>query len=82
MNKNETFEITDEVIEMIVNKYDEIGLEHGYDHILIAFKEIHERGIKELKDRIYAKNPYNFLAIMGKCTDDSPRTIQRICNKK
>ena len=80
----ETFDITDDVINYILSKFDEIGLDpqKGYDRIEIAFKRIHKESIEGLKDRIYNENPYDYLSIMDRCTDDSPRTIQRICYKK
>ena len=80
MNKNETFEITDEVIEMIVKKYDEIGLAHGYDRILIAFKEIEKRGIRELYDRMFKQFPYSANSKTALSTDASPAKIRRFVN--
>ena len=80
--KEEYVDITDDVIAYVVGRYDEIGKEKGYDKVLIDFKKIHEQGIQTLKDRIFSQNPYNYLSIMERCTDDSPRTIQRICYKK
>ena len=80
----ETIDITDDVIGFIFAKYDEIGLDplKGYDRIEIAFKKIHQKGITGLKDRIYKEHEFDYLSVMTTCTDDSPRTIQRICNKK
>lgn len=81
-NENEIFEITDDVVELIVKKYDEIGLDphKGYDKILIAFKEIERRGIKELYNRMYKQFPYTANSKTALSTDASPAKIRRFVN--
>ena len=86
-NENETYNITEDVIAFIVGKYDEIGLEHiapdrvrGYDKILIAFKEIERRGIRELYARMWKQFPYDTNHKTALSTDASERKIRRIVN--
>lgn len=86
-NENETFDITEDVLAFIVTKYDEIGLEEivpnklrGYDKIRIAFKEIEQRGIRELYDRMYKQFPYNANSKTAISTDASDRKIRRLVN--
>ena len=78
MNEHEVYvDITDDVVAYIVSKYDEIGVER----ILIAFKEIERRGIRELYARMYKKFPYNANSKTALSTDASERKIRRIVNK-
>ena len=85
MEKNtfKTFNVTDEVIEFIIQKYDEIGLDpdKGYDRILIAFHEIEQRGILALFDRMYKKFPYTAMSKTEKCVDSERTKIKRIVYK-
>ena len=75
-NRNETIDITDDVIAFIVCKYDEIGVER----ILIAFKKIEKRGIQELYDRKYKIFPYSANYETSLSTDASQAKIRRIVN--
>ena len=82
-NENETFEITDDVIEFIFSKYDEIGLdpEKGYDKILITFKKIESEGIRGLYERMWKKYPYSANSKTAESTDACERKIRYIVNK-
>jgi len=77
-----TIDITDDVITYVIGKYDEIGKLNGYDRILIAFKEIEKRGIRELYFRMYKQFPYDANSKTARSTDASPAKIRRFVNKK
>ena len=83
-NENETFDITEMVVEkafkILLNTCRLKGVK--CDKIDFSFKRFEHLFIRKWKDLMYNEFPYSYNSNMAKCTDISARKIRDICNKR
>ena len=83
-NENETYDITDAVVEKAFKIILVVCRIKGVkcDRISFSFREFERKFIRKWSDLMYKEFPYNYNRKMTMSTDVSDRTISRIINKK
>ena len=83
-NENETYDITDFVVEKAFKILLVVCRIKGVkcDRIAFSFRDFERKFIRKWNDLMYKDFPYNYNSKMARSTDVSERKIRDICNKK
>lgn len=81
-NENETYDITDAVVEKALKILLVVCRIKGVkcDRISFSFRDFERKFIRKWSDMMFKEFPYNHNSKMAISTDVSPRKIAYICN--
>jgi len=81
-NENETYDITDAVVEKALKILLVVCRIKGVkcDRISFSFREFERKFIRKWNDLMFKEFPYEYNSKMAESTDVSPRKIRYICN--